>query len=158
MTGNVWEWCWDQYDEGWYSNGGAAQKDTHGPDNILTSRVMRGGSWISDASHLRCASRTYSLYSDPTTANTEVGFRCVIAVPASLPRAVLTDVARLLNGAFRFTITNLTPGRTNLVEISTNLTTWTPVSTNVPTGSTLEFTNSPAPGIAMQLFRSRQLP
>jgi formylglycine-generating enzyme required for sulfatase activity len=46
MSGNVWEWTWDWYGEGFYSSR-AAQIDSTGPENGI-KRVIRGGSWKSD--------------------------------------------------------------------------------------------------------------
>ena len=79
----------------------------------------------------------------------------VNAAPPPPVRAVLTAPARLANGSFRFTITNLTVGTTNIIEASTNLLTWTARATNVAAGTTLNFTNSAS---GFRFFRSRQTP
>lgn len=69
MTGNVWEWCWD-----WYSGySPEAQKDPHGPDSG-TSRVGRGGGWLSVPWDCRAAIRSSST---PTRSNESRGFRLV---------------------------------------------------------------------------------
>jgi formylglycine-generating enzyme required for sulfatase activity len=74
MAGNVLEWCWDAWDDSWYSNAGATQNDTRGPAGPLSDRVLRGGSWYYGPDYSRCAFRSHS---NPVVANDSVGFRCV---------------------------------------------------------------------------------
>ena len=61
----------------------------------------------------------------------------------------------LPNGSFRFTLTNLTVGKTNVIEMSTNLLTWSPQATNVAAGISLDFTNNAA---RPRFFRFWQAP
>ena len=69
MSGNVWEWCWDWYDENYYKN--SPEKNPAGPDSG-SYRVLRGGSWLRDADYCRVAYRNFS---GPVNRDGSVGFR-----------------------------------------------------------------------------------
>jgi formylglycine-generating enzyme required for sulfatase activity len=58
MHGNVWEWCGDWYDEKYYDECKAmgTVENPEGPQNG-SGRVVRGGSWYSDARGCRTAIR-----------------------------------------------------------------------------------------------------
>ena len=74
MHGNVWEWCQDWHGE--YS--ADALTDPIGPE-AGADRVIRGGSWSSDARIARSAVR-YALH--PGSRNDDLGFRCLSSVPS----------------------------------------------------------------------------
>jgi formylglycine-generating enzyme required for sulfatase activity/TolB-like protein len=67
MHGNVYEWCWDLYDD----YGGGAQTNPVGP-SAGSDRIGRGGAWGSDVSELRSA---YRGSFTPSLRGNLVGFR-----------------------------------------------------------------------------------
>jgi formylglycine-generating enzyme required for sulfatase activity len=69
MHGNVWEWCGDVYDAGYYMRLPAV--DPLGP-GLAAPRVIRGGSWPYDPRRCRSANR---LWITPDNRDSGVGFR-----------------------------------------------------------------------------------
>ncbi len=69
MSGNVYEWCMDQYGKDYYSRspGSNPQGPEHG-----SRRIVRGGSWIRSTRHLRSAARANYIQ---TYKNSSLGFR-----------------------------------------------------------------------------------
>jgi len=70
MSGNVWEWAWDWFQQGYPSS---AEKNPTGP-STGAFRVLRGGSWNNLAGNCRSADR-FTGY--PDNRNDLVGFRLV---------------------------------------------------------------------------------
>jgi formylglycine-generating enzyme len=88
MAGNVWELCWDYFSSTYYSN--SPTNDPRGPSSFITgpvpphsissagsNRVVRGGSWGSNARDCRAAMRLYDFF--PPGWNNNLGFRCARA-------------------------------------------------------------------------------
>lgn len=60
------------------------------------------------------------------------------------------------NGAFGLNVTGVVPGRTNFVEVSTNLGAWKVVSTNSSSTNSFFFTDNVATNFSRQFYRMRE--
>ncbi len=72
LAGNVWEYCWDWFDTGYYALSPA--DNPRGPEAGRV-RVIRGGSWNSRPDQLRCSFRAECRA--PSFRSRSCGLRCV---------------------------------------------------------------------------------
>jgi formylglycine-generating enzyme required for sulfatase activity len=75
MAGNVWQWCWDRFDAGYYAESPSA--DPRGPD-YGNGRIVRGGSWVIGAWNCRVSDRFFTA---PNDRSNSWGFRLARTAP-----------------------------------------------------------------------------
>ena len=82
-----------------------------------------------------------------------------ITITVGTPQPIVLATPQIVAGMFRFDVSGLTIGKTNMIEATTNLasaTSWIFLSTNVAISSTTSFTNPAA--FSRGFFRLVQLP
>ena len=88
MLGAVWQYCSDWHDAD--SNGNSSLADSAGYRRF----AVRGGSWVGDATHCRCAYRNFAYKSPPDHPWLYGGLRVVAEIPRSGPAAPVPDGSR----------------------------------------------------------------
>ncbi len=78
LSGNVWEWCEDDWHPNYYRSPQGGSAWINSPERGL-ARVIRGGSWRGFAKDSRAAYR-YHLMPDDRSMN--IGFRLVLPMPS----------------------------------------------------------------------------
>ena len=79
-----------------------------------------------------------------------------ITVILAAPPGIVLASARQESSQFLFDATGLTVGKTNVLEASTNLTSWAAIQTNVADNASLTFTNTTT--LPSRFFRLMELP
>jgi phospholipase C len=67
-------------------------------------------------------------------------------------------IAKMPSGEVRLTAVGITPGRTNVVEVSSDLATWSPISTNVTSSTSFAMIDTNAANLKKRFYRLLQLP
>lgn len=75
MSGNLWEWCYDSYDENFYSKNNNINKlNSTNFETNATYKVLRGGSWYDVDLSCRVS---YRYLNEPYGSDVSLGFRVV---------------------------------------------------------------------------------
>jgi len=79
-----------------------------------------------------------------------------ITVTQPVPPVIVLQAPRQVGNQFLFDATGFTVGKSNVLQASTNLTSWVAIATNVADTASMTFTNST--GVPRRFFRVLELP
>jgi hypothetical protein len=99
---------------------------------------------------------SYALLAVATDSHGATATNAISITVQSTVTAITLATPRWLNGSFLFDATGLTPGKTNVLQTSSDLISWQPAATNVAVATSLTLTNTPAS--ATCFYRLGQLP
>ena len=131
---------------------------------IALSPLAKGGGYTSTnhythSSTLRTVQEIFGvtplLGDAANTANLSDLFVAPVASPTGFR---VTSILKTPGGAPQLSIDGVTPGKTNLLQISTNLADWTTISTNIVSTNTFTFTDTSATNAGLRYYRVVQLP
>ena len=100
---------------------------------------------------MRITARLLFLFSLAWSAQAQTSYTA-----ASPPPRLVTPFLGT-KGQFQFSISGVTPGRTNLVQSSLNLSNWTSISTNVAVSNSLQVIDSTATNAAQHFYRTLEI-
>ncbi len=131
---------------------------------VVISSLAKGGGYASTnrythASTLRTMQEIFGVrpfLADAAIANALTDLFSTNAPSTNSPG--LTSPTWLSNGTFQFTLLGLTPGATNVVEASSDLSRWSQLRTNVAQSATETFTDARADDAPKRFFRFLQYP
>ena len=124
---------------------------------IVVSPLAKGGGYVSTnrythASTLRTIQEIFGVLPFLAGAATAPSLSELFQEQATNPPA-FTSPALQADGQFHVTLVGLSPGRTNVVETSANLSSWVPLATNVSETTTADFTDPRAESILQRFYR-----
>ncbi len=85
----------------------------------------------------------------------DTGTGTITVIPPA-PPGIMLESPRKEGGQFLFDATGLTVGKTNMLQASTNLTSWTAIKTNIAANAAMTFTNTMT--LPCRFFRLLELP
>ena len=103
--------------------------------------------WTLDGNVMQTGGLSYNLNNIQSNHLVQVTF-------VSLPPPIFNGL-RISGNVLQMTLSGLSSGEVTVLELSTNMSSWTPVQTNTASGSTLIFTNTISPAKTNQFFRAR---